>query len=113
MGTESTFDLCRLSGVARVGCLAELMHDDGTMYRRDDSLAFARKHGLPIITVTQIIESRRRTGLPAARPVLVSTPTSSSISSLPTNGSDSSAGAAAEAPVPQSQQHAEHAPASS
>lgn len=25
------------------------MHDDGTMYRRDDSLEFARAHGIPIV----------------------------------------------------------------
>jgi len=58
--TESTYDLCRLSGAARVGILAEMMHDDGTMYRRDDSLEFARKHGIPIITVPQLAERMRR-----------------------------------------------------
>jgi len=58
--TESTFDMCRLSGREPVGILAELMHDDGTMYRRDDSLAFARKHGIPMITVTQLIEYREQ-----------------------------------------------------
>lgn len=58
--TESTYDLCRLSGLTCVGLLAELMHDDGTMFRRDDSLEFAQKHGIPIITVPQLIEYRRR-----------------------------------------------------
>jgi len=58
--TESTFDLCRISGMTHVGLLAELMHDDGTMYRRDDSLEFSRKHGIPIITVQQIIDHRQR-----------------------------------------------------
>lgn len=57
--TESTYDLCRLSGAARVGILAEMMHDDGTMYRRDDSLEFARKYGIPIITVPQLAERMR------------------------------------------------------
>lgn len=66
--TESTYDLCRLSGLTRVGLLAELMHDDGTMFRRDDSLEFSRQHGIPIITVPQIIEYRQRHGLEA--PVL-------------------------------------------
>eukprot|EP00913_Durusdinium_trenchii_P013653 g12820.t1 len=45
-----------------VGVLAELMHDDGTMYRRDDSLEFARAHGIPIVTVQQIIAYRRQNG---------------------------------------------------
>lgn len=68
--TESTYDLCRLAGLTRVGLLAELMHDDGTMYRRADSLEFARKHGIPMISVTQLVEFRRKTGI-AAAPVLV------------------------------------------
>lgn len=58
--TESTFDMCRLADVELVGVLAELMHDDGTMFRRQDSLDFAHKHGIPMITVAQIIEERRR-----------------------------------------------------
>lgn len=57
--TESTYDLLRLSGHVPVGILAELMHDDGTMYRRDDSLEFGRRHGFPIITVEQLIEHCR------------------------------------------------------
>lgn len=60
--TESTFDFCRLAGMTPVGVLAELMHDDGTMYRRDDSLEFARAHGIPIVTVQQIIAYRRQNG---------------------------------------------------
>jgi hypothetical protein len=36
------------------------MRDDGTMYRRSDSLEFAEKHGIPIITVDQIIEYRKQ-----------------------------------------------------
>eukprot|EP00928_Gymnodinium_smaydae_P052815 TRINITY_DN36973_c0_g1_i1.p1 TRINITY_DN36973_c0_g1~~TRINITY_DN36973_c0_g1_i1.p1 ORF type:complete len:255 (+),score=62.68 TRINITY_DN36973_c0_g1_i1:143-907(+) len=58
--TESTFDMCRLAGCTHVGVLAELMHDDGTMYRKDDSLEFAKKHKLEIITVQQIIEYRQK-----------------------------------------------------
>lgn len=58
--TESTFDMCRLAGCTHVGVLAELMHDDGTMYRKSDSLDFAKKHKLEIITVNQIIEYRRK-----------------------------------------------------
>jgi len=53
--TESTFDLCRLSGRTRVGVLAELMHDDGTMFRRQDALDFGQKHNIPLITVQQLI----------------------------------------------------------
>lgn len=55
--TESTYDLCRFAGCSEyVGILAEMMHDDGTMYRKKDSLAFAKEHGLPMVTVEQLIE---------------------------------------------------------
>jgi 3,4-dihydroxy 2-butanone 4-phosphate synthase/GTP cyclohydrolase II len=57
--TESCYDLCRLIGVEHVGVIGELMRDDGTMYRRSDSLEFAEKYGIPIITVDQIIEYRK------------------------------------------------------
>merc|ERR1712151_304947 len=64
--TESTYDMCRLSGMTHCGLLAELMHDDGTMYRKEASLEFARKHKLEIVTVEQIIEYRRQHPLPEA-----------------------------------------------
>merc|ERR1712039_26727 len=64
--TESTYDMCRLSGMTHCGLLAELMHDDGTMYRKEASLEFARKHKIAIVTVEQIIEYRRQHPLPAA-----------------------------------------------
>eukprot|EP00747_Dinoflagellata_sp_TGD_P167257 gnl/TRDRNA2_/TRDRNA2_191333_c0_seq1.p1 gnl/TRDRNA2_/TRDRNA2_191333_c0~~gnl/TRDRNA2_/TRDRNA2_191333_c0_seq1.p1 ORF type:complete len:243 (+),score=42.47 gnl/TRDRNA2_/TRDRNA2_191333_c0_seq1:70-798(+) len=65
--TESTYDLCRLSGEEPVGLIAELMHEDGTMYRRQDSEAFGVKHGIPMITVAQIIEHVKLHGIPAPR----------------------------------------------
>jgi len=67
--TESTYDLCRLSGLTCVGLLAELMHDDGTMFRRDESLEFGQKHGIPIISVSQLIEHRQRHAPAAASQV--------------------------------------------
>merc|ERR1712217_578344 len=66
---ESTYDMCRLSGLTHCGLLAELMHDDGTMYRKEASLEFARKHKLAIVTVEQIIEYRRQHPLPATSTV--------------------------------------------
>jgi len=58
--TESTYDMCRLSGMTHCGLLAELMHDDGTMFRKEASLDFARKHKLEIVSVEQIIEYRQQ-----------------------------------------------------
>merc|ERR1712151_308219 len=61
--TESTYDMCRLAGMTPVGLLAELMYDDGTMYRKEGALKFAREHGFAIVTVAQIIEYRRKHAL--------------------------------------------------
>lgn len=89
--TESTFDFCRLCDVTPVGILAEMMHDDGTMYRRTDSLEFAERYKIPIVTVQQIIDYRRQHGLKAPASVfherneatgLRSTPTSAEWSSV-------------------------------
>jgi len=56
--TESSYDLCRVAGLkCPVGVIGELMHDDGTMYRRSDSLAFSEKYNIPIITVESLIET--------------------------------------------------------
>jgi 3,4-dihydroxy 2-butanone 4-phosphate synthase/GTP cyclohydrolase II len=77
--TEATVDLCRLAGVAPVGMLCELLAEDGSMARRPALLAFAREHGLPIVTVAQIAAYRR--GEQAA-PVALATcslPTSSGL----------------------------------
>jgi len=57
--TESAYDLCRLCNMpARVAAIAELIHDDGTMLRYKDSVEFARKHNIPLITVQDIINAR-------------------------------------------------------
>mmetsp|Transcript_19414 Transcript_19414/g.35176 ORF Transcript_19414/g.35176 Transcript_19414/m.35176 type:complete len:238 (+) Transcript_19414:86-799(+) len=62
--TESTFDLCRLTGKVPVGILAEMMHDDGTMYRREEALDFGVRHGIPIITVEHLVAYRQKHPLP-------------------------------------------------
>jgi len=40
--------------------ICEIMKDDGTMARLPDLMEFARKHGLKIITIADLIEYRRR-----------------------------------------------------
>ncbi|NOX44733.1 MAG: bifunctional 3,4-dihydroxy-2-butanone-4-phosphate synthase/GTP cyclohydrolase II [Caldiserica bacterium] len=59
--TEAAVDLCRLAGLRPVGVICEIMRDDGTMARLPDLRAFAEKHGLPLITVADLIAYRKRT----------------------------------------------------
>ena len=60
--TEATVDLCRLAGLKEVGLCCEIMKDDGTMARMDDVVAFAKKHGLKMMTIADLIAYRRDQG---------------------------------------------------
>lgn len=57
--SEAAYDLCRITGKTPVACLTELAHDDGTMLRREDALAFGKRHGILTISVQQLIEYRQ------------------------------------------------------
>src|ERR1700733_15041373 len=59
--TEAAVDLCRLAGLAPAGVLCEVMNDDGTMARRPQLQEFARRHGLKIGTIADLIRHRLRT----------------------------------------------------
>jgi 3,4-dihydroxy 2-butanone 4-phosphate synthase/GTP cyclohydrolase II len=56
--TEGSVDLARLAGFEPAGVICEIMKDDGTMARRPDLEHFARRHGLGILTIAQLIEYR-------------------------------------------------------
>jgi 3,4-dihydroxy 2-butanone 4-phosphate synthase / GTP cyclohydrolase II len=56
--TEATVDLCRLAGLAPVGALSELMHDDGSMMRLPAIVEFAGAHGLKVGTIADLIAFR-------------------------------------------------------
>ncbi|NHN54994.1 3,4-dihydroxy-2-butanone-4-phosphate synthase [Calidifontibacter sp. DB0510] len=58
--TEATVDLCRLAGLAPVGVIGELVHDDGSMMRRDDVADLAAREGIPVITIAALVEHRQR-----------------------------------------------------
>jgi 3,4-dihydroxy 2-butanone 4-phosphate synthase / GTP cyclohydrolase II len=58
--TEAAVDLCRLAGLKPVGVLCEVMNDDGTMARRSDLEAFAKRHNLKIGTIADLIRYRLR-----------------------------------------------------
>lgn len=58
--TEAVVDLARLAGLAPVGVLCEIMNEDGTMARMAELTEVARRHGIGIVTIRDIIEYRRR-----------------------------------------------------
>jgi 3,4-dihydroxy 2-butanone 4-phosphate synthase/GTP cyclohydrolase II len=57
--TEACIDLCRLSGLAPVGVLAELMNDDGSVMRGPAVTAFAERHKLRQISIADLIAYRQ------------------------------------------------------
>ena len=56
--TEGSVDLARLAGLIPAGVICEVMNDDGTMARMPDLEGFARKHGLFILSVGDVIHYR-------------------------------------------------------
>ncbi len=59
--TEAAIDLLRMTGMTPVGTLCEICSQDGLdMARRDELLELAEEFELPIITIDELIELRRR-----------------------------------------------------
>ena len=58
--TEGSVDLARLAGLKTAGVICEIMNEDGTMARRPDLDGFAKKHGLRVVTIADIIAYRMR-----------------------------------------------------
>jgi 3,4-dihydroxy 2-butanone 4-phosphate synthase/GTP cyclohydrolase II len=58
--TEAAVDLARLAGLYPAGVICEIMDEDGTMMRLPALRAFAKKHGLRLITVKDLIAHRMR-----------------------------------------------------
>jgi len=57
--TEAAIDLARLAGLQPAGVLCEIVNDDRTMTRGAALEAFAGRHGLPFLTVEDLIAYRR------------------------------------------------------
>ncbi len=56
--TEATVDLCNLADLYPSAVLCEIMNQDGTMARGPKLRRFARKHGLKMISINQLIAYR-------------------------------------------------------
>lgn len=56
--TEATVDLMRLAGLRPYGVLCELTNPDGTMARLAEIVRFGERHGIPLVTVADIVAHR-------------------------------------------------------
>ncbi|WP_405734250.1 bifunctional 3,4-dihydroxy-2-butanone-4-phosphate synthase/GTP cyclohydrolase II [Streptomyces sp. NBC_01537] len=57
--TEAGVDLARLAGLRPAAAIVEIANEDGTMARLPELVLFARKHGLAIISIEDLIAYRR------------------------------------------------------
>ncbi|HVD02693.1 MAG TPA: bifunctional 3,4-dihydroxy-2-butanone-4-phosphate synthase/GTP cyclohydrolase II [Candidatus Dormibacteraeota bacterium] len=58
--TEAVVDLAGMAGLSAAGVLCEIASGDGSMARRPELEAFAERHHIPIITITELIFRRRQ-----------------------------------------------------
>lgn len=56
--TEAAVDLVQLAGLGCAGVICEIMKEDGSMARLPDCARFAKRHGLKIISVEDLIHYR-------------------------------------------------------
>lgn len=57
--TEASVDLAKLAGYQGAAVICEIINEDGTMARMPQLKVFAKKHGLKIITIEDLIRYRR------------------------------------------------------
>ncbi|MFI6643077.1 bifunctional 3,4-dihydroxy-2-butanone-4-phosphate synthase/GTP cyclohydrolase II [Streptomyces sp. NPDC050504] len=73
--TEAAVDLARLAGLRPAGAIVEIAGEDGAMLRLPELVPFARKHGLTIISIEDLIAYRRSSDPTVRREAEVSLPT--------------------------------------
>ncbi|MBM3214310.1 bifunctional 3,4-dihydroxy-2-butanone-4-phosphate synthase/GTP cyclohydrolase II [Candidatus Poribacteria bacterium] len=73
--TEAAVDLARMAGLFPAGVVCEVMSDDGTMARSEELRAFSDAHGIPLVTIADLIAYRRRTEKLVQRVTTVHLPT--------------------------------------
>lgn len=73
--TEAAVDLARLAGLRPAGAIVEIAGEDGVMLRLPQLVPFARKHGLTIISIEDLIAHRRSSEPTVRREAEVRLPT--------------------------------------
>lgn len=59
--TEAAVDLSRIAGKQPAGAIVEIMNEDGTMARLPELMVIARKFGLKIVSISDLISFRLQT----------------------------------------------------
>lgn len=64
--TEAAVELMQLAGLEPVAAIGELVEDSGEMRRLPSLIAFGEEHGLPVVTIADLIDYLDAGGLPTA-----------------------------------------------
>ncbi|MBO1770638.1 GTP cyclohydrolase II [Agrococcus sp. TF02-05] len=64
--TEAAVELMQLAGLEPVAAIGELVEDSGELRRLPSLIAFGEEHGLPVITIADLIDYLDAGGLPTA-----------------------------------------------
>jgi len=73
--TEAGIDLARMAGLKPAGVICEIMNEDGTMARMPELKVFAKKHGLKVGSIADVIRHRLKHDSLVKREVEVRMPT--------------------------------------
>ena len=73
--TEASLDIARIAGLYPAGVICEVMNDDGTMARVPQLAKVAKRHGLLMITVADLITYRMMTESLVKRAAVAKMPT--------------------------------------
>ncbi|MEV6771663.1 bifunctional 3,4-dihydroxy-2-butanone-4-phosphate synthase/GTP cyclohydrolase II [Nocardia sp. NPDC051030] len=73
--TEASVDLARLAGLRPAAVIAEVVNDDGSMARLPELLIMARAHDIPIVSIADLVEYRKRLEHTISRVVETQLPT--------------------------------------
>ncbi|MEO6965057.1 MAG: 3,4-dihydroxy-2-butanone-4-phosphate synthase [Acidobacteriaceae bacterium] len=57
--TEGSVDLARMAGMKSAAVLCEITNPDGTMAKGNDVDQFARRHGLVMLSIAELVDCRR------------------------------------------------------
>ncbi len=73
--TEAAVDLARLAGLKPAAVVCEVMKEDGTMARVPDLVRFARREGLHVLAIADLIRYRHQSEYLVSKSVSVALPT--------------------------------------
>ena len=86
--TEAAVDLARLAGLHQTGAVCEVVSDEGGMALTDELASFAARHGILMVSISDLIDYRVATGDLAQPPVRRMTVEAAAVAAFPTKSGE-------------------------